>query len=123
VGDSVGEGDPDCAAEDDGDGVREGDAAPWVGDIAGDREVLVAAGDGDAVMAAGDPVTDVAEELGLAWPVFGTTATGRVPEAAKTAAPSATRPAMTTTGTTATCLPSGRRSRQLGQKPETGVVT
>jgi hypothetical protein len=83
----------------------------------------VATADADEAVAAGEPVTTVAEELGLAWPVFGTTATGRVPDTAKTAAPRATTPAMATIGTSATRLPSGRRSRQFGQKPETGVVT
>jgi hypothetical protein len=113
--DATGVGDVDCAADDEGDAVGEGGTVDAEGDTAGD---------GDRVMAAtvGDAVTEVDEEVGLAWPVFGTTATGRLPDAAKTAAPSATSPAITTIGTSATRLPSGKRSRQLGQKPETGVV-
>jgi len=80
--------------------------------------------DGDALCAAvGDAVADVADPVGLAPPVTGLRASDPVDDAANTAAPSATSPAMATIGTTARRLPSGNRSRQLGQKPETGVVT
>jgi hypothetical protein len=44
-------------------------------------------------------------------------------DAANTAAPSATSPRIATIGTSPIRLPSGERSRQLGQKPETGVNT
>jgi hypothetical protein len=83
-----------------------------------------AAPDGEALCtAAGDCVADVADALGLACPVTGLRASEPVDDAAYTAAPRAAIPAMTTIGTTARRLPSGNGSRQLGQNPETGVVT
>jgi hypothetical protein len=93
-------GDPDCAAEVAGDGVD--------GDVLG--------------VTAGDEATVIAEGLELASVAAGRSATLPV-DAANTTAPSATRPASTAIGTMPTRLPRGRRSRQFGQKPETGVVT
>ena len=55
--------------------------------------------------------------------VGGLSASPPVDEAASAAAARATSPAITMIGTSATRLPSGSSSRQLGQKPETGVVT
>ena len=81
-------------------------------------------GDGDAICAAvGATVTDIADRVGLAWLAGGLSASVPVDEAASAAAARATSPAIAMTGTSATRLPSGRSSRQLGQKPETGVVT
>ena len=81
-------------------------------------------GDGDAICATvGDAVTDIPDGVGLAWPAGGLTASLPVDETASAAAARATSPAIATIGTSATRLPSGRSSRQLGQKPETGVVT
>jgi hypothetical protein len=51
----------------------------------------------------------------------GPSAIDPVDDAANTAAPSAARPSRAMSGTTAILLPRGRSSRQLGQKPETGV--
>jgi hypothetical protein len=100
---------PDAA----GDG--DGDTAP---DVEGDT-----APDGEALCTAGDGVADLADALGLACPVTGPSASDPVDDAAYTAAPRAAIPAMSTIGTTARRLPSGNGSRQLGQNPETGVVT
>ncbi|HEX9141363.1 MAG TPA: hypothetical protein VF833_03975 [Gaiellaceae bacterium] len=62
------------------------------------------------------------EGLGVAWLEEGRRAIDPLDEdAANTAAPSATRPRITAIGRSATRLPRGRSSRQLGQKPETGV--
>lgn len=80
--------------------------------------------DGDAICATpGVAVTDIADGLGLASFAAGLSAIVPVDEAAIAAAASATSPAIAMIGTTATRLPSGRSSRQLGQNPETGVVT
>lgn len=98
----------------DGGTEGEGDAA-WEGEDVGDGEALAAT--------LGDAVTEeLAEGVGLAWPGAGPSATGRG-WAASTAAPRATSPRIATSGTSATLLPSGRSSKQLGQKPETGIVT
>jgi len=104
--------------------------AVWVGAPDGGAEGEVAATSvgeavGDLVMttALGDAVTaGLTEGVGLAWPGAGPRATGRGC-AARTAAPSAMSPRTAMSGTSATRLPSGRSSRQLGQKPETGIVT
>jgi hypothetical protein len=129
---TVGVGDPDCPAASDGDAAGDGpgDDVDGEGDAAGDAGTL-ADTLGDAVSdtagdagggAVGDAVTKIEGEVRPTWPSVGSTATGRVPAAAKTAAPNATRPAMTTIGTIATRLPKGKSSRQFGQKPETGIV-
>ena len=119
----------------DGDGEAGGaplvddvtDGAPdWTegeGGVVGDCEV---GGDGDPPGATlgealGDAVRATGEGLAV-WPPAGPTATGRGC-AANTAAPSATSPRIATIGTRPIRLPSGRRSRQFGQKPETGVAT
>jgi hypothetical protein len=103
------EDDPDCAAEGDADGVDGED---------------VAVADGDALwVTAGEGAVALADGLELAWVAAGRSATPPVDDAAKTAAPSAMRPARTAIGITPTRLPRGSGSRQLGQKPETGVVT
>ena len=115
---AAGVGDADCPTEGDGEGARVGDAAreaeaPGVG---------VAPKEGDAVsVTVGDGVTGVKDGLGLAWPGLGPKAKRRGC-AASTAAPSAMRPATATIGRRATRLPSGKRSRQFGQKPDTGIV-
>jgi hypothetical protein len=104
-----GGGDPDCAAERDGDGVDDEDGRVADGDVLG--------------VTVGDEATALAEGLELASVAAGRSATLPVDDAANTTAPSATRPASTAIGTMPTRLPRGRRSRQFGQKPETGVVT
>jgi len=101
-------GDPDCAAEGEGNGVDVDDARVADGDVLG--------------VTAGDEAIALAEGLVLASVAAGRSATLPV-DAANTTAPSATRPASTAIGTMPTRLPKGRRSRQFGQKPETGVVT
>jgi hypothetical protein len=100
------EGVPDCTAEGEV-------AAAWVCETAGDDAPGATLGDG---------VRALAEGLVLTWPPGGPSATGRGC-AASTAAPSATSPRSATIGTKPTRLPRGRRSRQFGQKPDTGVVT
>lgn len=81
-------------------------------------------GDGDAICATvGGAVTDIADGLELASFAGGLSAIVPVDEAASAAAARAASPAIATIGRSATCLPSGRSSRQLGQKPEMGVVT
>lgn len=101
-----GDTDADCAGEADGDATA-GVAVPTVDDALG--------------ATAGDEDRGLDEGLAPA-PSTGPRATGRGC-AASTTAPSATRPSSATIGTRPTRLPSGRRSMQLGQKPETGVVT
>lgn len=107
--DDVAEGAPDWTTEGEGD-------AGWDCDAAGDGDPLSAA-PGETL---GDAVRAIGEGL-VVWPP-GPRATGRG-WAANTAAPSATSPRIATSGTSATRRPSGRRSKQFGQKPETGVVT
>jgi hypothetical protein len=110
LGEAAGVGDADCPAE----GEAEGEAEA--------AEEGEAAGDGDALsVTVGDAVTGVEDGLGLAGPGPGPNAKGRG-WAASTATPSASRPATARIGTNATRLPSGKRSRQLGQKPDTGIV-
>jgi hypothetical protein len=106
------EGDPDCVVPDDACDVPTVDG----------EEGAVADGAG-LRMTVGEEADALAEGVELAWFAAGRSATLPVDDAAKTTAPSATRPARTAIGTTPTRLPRGRRSRQLGQKPETGVVT
>jgi len=102
-----GDADADCAGEADGDATA---------------GVAVPTGD-DAVGAAlGDEVRGLDEGLVLTWPPPGPSATCRG-WAASTATTSARSPATAMIGTRPTRLPSGRGSRQFGQKPETGVVT
>ena len=114
------------------DAVALGDAVVGVGDpdrVADGGGVTPA--DGDAVCAAdvvcavalGDVPADVGEELALACAGAGRSAIDPVDDAAKTAAPSATRARSARIGTSPIRLPRGRRSRQLGQNPDTGVVT
>jgi len=100
-------GDPTGAV--DGDGDDEGG-----GVTADGGEVNVA-----VVVALGAP----ADEVGLAWVPAGRSATLPVDDAANTATPRATSPAIATIGTTPNRLLRGKRSRQFGQNPETGVVT
>lgn len=103
------DGPPDCAAGSDGEV-----GAAWDGE---------AAADGDPTGAPlGDAVSAIDDGDVVAWPPAGPRATGRGC-AASTAAPSATSPSTARIGTSAIRLPSGRSSRQLGQKPETGIVT
>jgi hypothetical protein len=127
---AVGEG-----ADPGGDGEAEAAALPVdVADGAPDRTAeggdavcdCVFAGDGDPPGATlgetvGDGVSRVGEGVVL-WPPEGPRATGRG-WVANTAAPSATRPRIATIGTRPIRRSSGRSSRQLGQKPETGTVT
>jgi hypothetical protein len=120
-GEAVGEG---AALADD---VTAG-APDWTegeGDVVGDP-----AGDGDPPGATlgetlgetlGDAVSAIGDGL-VVCPLAGPTATGRG-WAANTAAPSATSPRTARIGTRPIRLPRGKRSRQFGQKPETGVVT
>ena len=108
LGDAVdGVGDPDRVAEGDGVAAPDGDAlcaAVVVGPVDG---ALVAAGDGLAVDCAG----------------AGRNANDPVDDAANAAAPSAIRATSARIGTRPIRLPRGKRSRQLGQNPDTGVVT
>jgi hypothetical protein len=99
-------GDTDCAAD---------------GDAEGDDALVVAVG-GALSPAAADGFAELGDELGLACVAEGRRAIDPVDDAAKTAAPSATRPRIATIGTSPIRRPRGRRVRQLGQKPETGVV-
>jgi hypothetical protein len=117
------DGDPETAALPDETGDADGtaDCAPgeeddvaWDDDAAEDGEVPGLTF-GDALDATDDGVVE-------AWPGSGPSATDRG-WAASTATPSVRSPATATIGTMPTRLPSGRGSRQFGQKPETGVVT
>jgi hypothetical protein len=103
-----GVGDADCAADGEGDTATEGDAA----------------GDGDELCeTVGEAVVPVEDGVGLVCPGAGRNAIDPVDEAANAAAASVRSPMTAAIGTSATPRPSGKRSRQLGQKPETGVVT
>ena len=79
-------------------------------------------GGGDPSARVGPAVAEITNGLALARFAGGLSAIVPV-EPATTAAASATSPATATLGTSATRLPSGKSSRQLGQKPETGMVT
>jgi len=105
VGAVGGGGDADWAAEADAAGVEA--FAVVVG------EVLCAT--------AADELAGLEDGLLLVWLAGGRSAIDPVDDAAKTAAPSATRPRTATIGTSPRRLPRGRSVRQLGQKPETGV--
>jgi len=126
-----------------GDGVRESwvatglaVAAGWVGAPVASGEGkdeneggVVADGDALCVVAGavcasvGNGLVELREELRLAWLAAGMSAIVPVDEAPNTAAPSAARAKIATIGTSASRLPRGESSRQLGQKPETGVNT
>jgi hypothetical protein len=95
LGDAVGVGDTGPPTDGEGETVREGDAAR----------------DGDTE-----------GELGLPRPTAGPN-WNKSEDMTATSAPSASSPMTARIGASAICLPSGRGSRQLGQKPETGVVT
>jgi hypothetical protein len=110
---AAGVGDADGPPEGEGEAAGEAEVA---GEGDGDPE------NGDAVsVTVGDAVTGVEDGLGLVWPGPGPSAKGRG-WAASTATPSASRLATARIGTSATPLPSGKRSRQFGQKPDTGIV-
>jgi hypothetical protein len=120
---AVGEG--EAAGGDDEARVPTGVAVAGVADADCDAEADAPGGDvGGAVVADGvapsarmaDGVAPLGEGLGP-----GLSAIDPVDDAANTAAPSAARPSRAMSGTTAILLPRGRSSRQLGQKPETGV--
>ena len=100
-GDGV--GDPDRPAVEVDDGVADVDATATATDVA--------AAVGEAVVA-----PCVAKGLSAI-------AIDPLDDAATTPTPSASSPAIATIGTRANRLPRGRRSRQFGQNPETGVVT
>jgi len=108
------------------DGV--GDGPDGVAEFGGGEVVTVAAEDcvgADAdvlwLATAEGPVGAVeVEALGSA---AGLSAIDPVEDAANTAAPSATSPTRTAIGRSPIRRPRGRRARQFGQKPETGVVT
>ena len=74
-----------------------------------------------AVVTAGGPV--VGDAFEVASGTRGLRAIDPVDDAAATAIPTASTAATATIGRIAKRLPSGRRSRQFGQNPETGVVT
>lgn len=115
---------PRTAGAGDSDGLRDGAALEDADALDEGAVVDDGGGDGDAICATvGDAVSDIADRVGLASLAGGLSATPPVDEAASAAAARATSPAIATIGTTATRLPSGRSSRQFGQKPETGVVT
>jgi len=109
LGDTVGVGGPDCAPDDDGETAADGDALCAPGVV--------------GIVEAGDALADVGDGLAPVSPAAGLRAIAPVDDAATTAAPSATRPRIATIGTTPIRLPMGNRSRQLGQNPDTGVVT
>jgi len=110
-----------------------------VGRIAPARLEGVAAGAGDPDRTAAEAAAVAAEEVAAvaAAGVAGAVGVAVVPasvargrsaidpadDAAITPTPSASSPAIATIGTRANDLPTGRRSRQFGQNPETGVVT
>jgi len=87
---------------------------------AADADTDATAVDG-AVVTVGDAV--VGDAFELASGATGLRAIDPVDDAATTAAPTASSAATATIGRIAKRLPSGRRSRQFGQNPETGVVT
>jgi hypothetical protein len=102
-------------------GLADADGSVPPGDRDGEGEGVE---EGDAVVAPpGAEIAEVGDAVGLASPATGLRAIEPVDDAANTPAASATSPASATIGTIPTRLPSGKRSRQLGQKPETGVVT
>ena len=89
-------------------------------EVLDDAEVLE---DAEGVGDVADAVTGIEDGLGLASVAAGRSAIVTVDEPAIAATARATTPAVAMIGKSATRLPSGRSSRQLGQKPETGVVT
>lgn len=99
-----------------------GDGGDGVGDP--DRPAVE---DGVADVEATATATDVAAAVGEAvvasCVVKGLSAIDPLDVAATTPTPSASSPAIAMIGTRANRLPRGRRSRQFGQNPETGVVT
>jgi len=95
-------------------------AAEPAGGAAADADADATAVDG-AVVTTGDTV--VGDALELASGATGFRAIDPEDDAATTAAPTASSAATATIGGIAKRLPSGRRSRQFGQNPETGVVT
>ena len=101
------------------DGGPDGAGEP-AGGAAADADADATAVDG-AVVTAGDTV--VGDAFELASGETGLRAIDPVDDAATTAAPTASSAASATIGRIAKRLPSGRRSRQFGQNPETGVVT
>jgi hypothetical protein len=113
VGGALPEAGAVCVGDPDGWTEGAGDVA-WDGDPAGDGEVAAALG--DAVRG------DVADGVALAWPGSGPSATGRG-WTASTVAPSATSARRAAIGTMPIRVPSGRSSKQFGQKPETGVAS
>jgi len=100
-------GGPDGAGEVDGEAVADADADATAVD--------------GAVVTAGGPV--VGDAFEVASGTRGRRAIDPVDDAAATAIPTASTAATATIGRIAKRLPSGRRSRQFGQNPETGVVT
>ena len=101
-----------------------GDGGDGVGDP--DRPAVEVA-DGVAEVDAPATATDVAAAVGEAvvasCVVKGLSAIDPLDDAATTPTPSASSPAIATIGTRPNRVPGGRRSRQFGQNPETGVVT
>jgi len=97
-----------------GDGAAVGDAV-GLGDAVSVGTVGVVEGD--------EVVADVGDGLAAASPAPGLRAIAPVDEATNTPAPSATRPRIATIGTKPIRVPTGNRSRQLGQNPDTGVAT
>jgi hypothetical protein len=107
-----------AAAAPDGDGDDAGDGA---GVTAGDADA-VTDGDNEATDAE-DAAAAFGEVVAPAWVADGRSAIDPVDDARAAAAPSARSPTIATIGTRPNRLPSGKRSRQFGQNPETGVVT
>jgi len=101
------DGGPDGAGEVDGAAVADAD-----------RDAIAL---DDAVVTAGDAI--VGDAFELASGATGLRAIDPVDDAATIAAPTASSAATATIGRIANRPPSGRRSRQFGQNPETGVVT
>jgi hypothetical protein len=116
-----------CGGEADAvaDASGPGDVTSGVGDSdrAGAPPEETAVADGEARAAAvGDGALEVDDGLGLALPVC-RNPTWPLWTNAGTATTSAISPSRATSGTSGRPRPSGRRSRQFGQNPETGVVT
>jgi hypothetical protein len=116
-GEAVGGAVPDtgavCVGETDGEADGE-DAATGDAETNGDDEIATALG--DAVADA------LAPGVALASPGRGPSALSRG-WAASTVAPSATSASSAAIGTMPIRLPSGRSSKQFGQKPDTGVAS
>jgi hypothetical protein len=105
----------------DGDPDGGGDtAAPAAAEVGGTPVNGTVVAGGDAVV--GKALGVDCDTLDVDSVARGLRAIDPLDDAATTAMPSARSPAKARSGTRAKRLPSGKSSRQFGQKPETGVV-